>query len=106
MRGKRRLHKRPNNYEIERCKFWLDDERRLVKPRAIIALGVTAARSLTGKTVTIAKLRGKPLDLADGTKLFVTVHPSALLRITDHDDKRAAYRQFVADLKSAANSLR
>jgi DNA polymerase len=106
MRGKRRLHKRPNNYEIERCKFWLDDERRLVKPKAIIALGVTAARSLTGKTVTISKLRGKPLDLADGTKLFVTVHPSALLRIIDHDDKRAAYRQFVADLKSAANSLR
>jgi uracil-DNA glycosylase len=106
MRGKRRLHKRPNNYEIERCKFWLDDERRLVKPKAIIALGVTAARSLTGKTVTISKLRGKPLALADGTKLFVTVHPSALLRITDHDDKRAAYRQFVADLKSAASSLR
>ena len=106
MRGKRRLHKRPNNYEIERCKFWLDEERRLVKPKAIIALGVTAAKSLTGKAVTVSKLRGKPLDLADGTKLFVTVHPSALLRITDHDDKRAAYRQFVADLKSAANSLR
>jgi DNA polymerase len=106
MRGKRRLHKRPNNYEIERCKIWLDEERRLVKPGAIIALGVTAARSLTGKTVTIAKLRGKPLDLADGTRLFVTVHPSALLRIEDDDDKRAAYRQFVADLKSAAKSVR
>jgi DNA polymerase len=106
MRGKRRLHKRPNNYEIERCKIWLDDERRLVKPKAIIALGVTAARSLTGKTVTISKLRGTPLDLADGTKLFITVHPSALLRIEDDDDKRAAYRQFVADLKSAAKSLR
>jgi len=106
MRGKRRLHKRPNNDEIERCKFWLDEERRLVKPEAIIALGVTAARALTGKTVTIAKLRGKPLDLADGTKLFVTVHPSALLRIEDDDDKRAAYRQFVADLKAAAKSLR
>jgi uracil-DNA glycosylase len=106
MRGKRRLHKRPNNYEIERCKFWLDDERRLVKPAAIIALGVTAAHALTGKTVTISKLRGKPLDLADGTRLFITVHPSALLRIEDDDDKRAAYRQFVADLKSAANSVR
>src|SRR4029077_7202876 len=106
MRGKRRLHKRPNNYEIEPCKFWLDEERRLVKPAAIIALGVTAARSLTGKTVTIAKLRGKPLDLADGTRLFITVHPSALLRIEDDDDKRAAYRQFVAALKAAAKSLR
>src|ERR1700686_4919002 len=88
MRGKRRLHKRPNNYEIERCKIWLDDERRLVKPKAIIAPGGTAARSLTGKTVTISKLRGSPLDLADGTRLFVTVHPSALLRIEDESDKR------------------
>jgi uracil-DNA glycosylase family protein len=106
MRGKRRLHKRPNNYEIERCKIWLDEERRLLKPEAIIALGVTAARSLTGKTVTISKLRGKPLDLADGTRLFITVHPSALLRIEDDDDKRKAYRQFVADLKSAAKPHR
>ena len=57
MRGKRRLHKRPNNYEIERCKIWLDRERDLVKPSTVIALGVTAARSLTGKTVTIGKAR-------------------------------------------------
>src|SRR5580704_4130518 len=106
MRGKRRLHKRPNNYEIERCKIWLDEERRLVKPKAIIALGVTAARSLTGRTLTISKLRGRPLDLADGTRLFITVHPAALLRIKDDADKREAYRQFVADLKSAAKSLR
>src|ERR1700689_1660366 len=77
MRGKRRLHKRPNNYEIERCKIWLDDERKLVQPSTIIALGVTAARSLTGKTVTIAKMRQKPLQLADGTTLAVTVHPSS-----------------------------
>jgi len=102
MRGKRRLHKRPNNYEIERCKIWLDDERKLVRPAAVIALGVTAARSLAGKTLTITKLRGKPLALADGTKLFVTVHPSSLLRIEDAKDKRAAYRQLVADLKKAA----
>jgi DNA polymerase len=102
MRGKRRLHKRPNNYEIERCKIWLDDERKLIKPSAVIALGVTAARSLTGKTLTIAKVRGKPLLLDDGTKLFVTVHPSSLLRIEDEKDKRTAYRQFVADLKKAA----
>jgi uracil-DNA glycosylase len=101
MRGKRRLHKRPNNYEIERCKIWLDNERELVKPSTIIALGVTAARSLTGKTVTISKLRKTPLTLADGTRLVVTVHPSALLRIEDEADKHAAYRDFVADLKAA-----
>ncbi len=106
MRGKRRLHKRPNNYEIERCKIWLDDERKLVKPAAVIALGVTAARSLTGKTLTIAKVRGKPLALDDGTTLFVTVHPSSLLRIDDEKDKHAAYRQFVADLKKAAAEVK
>src|SRR5262245_34756822 len=57
MRGKRRLHKRPNAYEIERCKVWLDIERRIVKPAAIVALGATAARSLFGRPITIAKLR-------------------------------------------------
>jgi uracil-DNA glycosylase len=102
MRGKRRLHKRPNNYEIERCKIWLDNERRLVQPSTIIALGVSAARGLTGKTVTINKIRGEALSLADGTRLFVTVHPSSLLRIGDKNDKQTAYRQFVADLKKAA----
>jgi uracil-DNA glycosylase len=68
----------------------------------VIALGVTAARSLTGKTLTITKVRGKPLTLADGTRLFVTIHPSALLRIEDEKDKLVAYRGFVADLKKAA----
>ncbi|MGA3309164.1 MAG: UdgX family uracil-DNA binding protein [Xanthobacteraceae bacterium] len=102
MRGKRRLHKRPNNYEVERCKIWLDLERSLVKPSTVVALGVTAARSLTGRTVTIGKVRGKPLDMADGTRLVVTVHPSALLRIEDEDERHAAYKSFVADLKAAA----
>ena len=101
MRGKRRLHKRPNNDEIERCKIWLDRERALVQPRTLIALGVTAARSLTGKTVTIAKMRKVPVAMADGTTLVVTMHPSALLRIADEADKRAAYKEFVADLKAA-----
>jgi DNA polymerase len=102
MRGKRRLHKRPNAGEIQRCKIWLDFERSLVKPATIVALGVTAARSLTGRTLTIAKVRGRPIALADGTRLVVTVHPSALLRIEDEETRRAAYAQFVADLKVAA----
>jgi uracil-DNA glycosylase family protein len=101
MRGRRRLHKRPDNYEIERCKIWLDFERSLVKPDIIVALGVTAARSLTGRTLTIGKVRGKAMEMADGTRLIVTVHPSALLRIEDEDERHAAYAAFVADLKAA-----
>jgi DNA polymerase len=106
MRGKRRLHKRPNNYEVERCKIWLDWERNLVKPSTIVALGVTAARSLTGRTVTIGQVRGKPVAMADGTLLVVTIHPSALLRIEDDDERHAAYRSFVADLKAAAGAMK
>ncbi len=102
MRGKRRLHKRPNAYETERCKIWLEVERALIKPATIVALGATAARSLMGRAVTITKLRGRAQELADGTRLVVTVHPSSLLRIKDKAEKQTAYRHFVADLKQAA----
>jgi uracil-DNA glycosylase len=105
MRGKRRLHKRPNAYEIERCKIWLEIERALVKPVAIVALGATAARSLFGRPLTIAKARGQILRLADGTAAFVTIHPSYLLRIEDEADKHREYERFVADLRPAARVL-
>ena len=101
-RGKRRLHKKPNAHEIERCKWWLDQERAIVQPEVIVALGASAARSLLGRVVTITKLRAETLQLADGTRLVVTIHPSALLRTQDEADKRAAYAAFVKDLKVAA----
>ena len=106
MRGKRRLHKRPNAYEIERCKIWPDLERAIVKPVAIVALGATAARSLLGRSVTIGRLRGQTLHLSDGTAAFVTIHPSSLLRIEDDADKQREYDNFVADLRPAASVLR
>ena len=105
MRGKRRLHKRPNTYEIERCKVWLELERALVKPSAIVALGATAARSLFGRPVTITKLRGRILQLPDGAAALVTIHPSFLLRIQDAADKKREYAHFVADLRLAAKIL-
>ncbi|MGZ3289986.1 MAG: UdgX family uracil-DNA binding protein [Xanthobacteraceae bacterium] len=105
LRGKRRLHKRPNTYEIERCKVWLELERALVKPSAIVALGATAARSLFGRPVTVTKLRGRILQLPDGTAALVTIHPSFLLRIQDAADKKREYAHFVADLRLAAKIL-
>jgi DNA polymerase len=101
MRGKRRLHKRPNAYEIERCKWWLEQERAIIKPVVLVALGATGARSLFGRTVTIAKMRGAPHRLADGAIAFVTIHPSWLLRIKDEADKERERRNFVADLRQA-----
>jgi len=101
-RGKRRLHKKPNAYEIERCKWWFEQERAIVKPQLIVALGATAARSLMGRQVAIGKVRGEAFALAGGTRALVTIHPSALLRIQEEADKRAAYAEFVKDLKIAA----
>jgi uracil-DNA glycosylase len=102
MRGKRRLHKRPNTYEIERCRWWQDLERAIVKPAIVVALGASAARSLFGKPVTVGKARGRALAVQDGAAAFVTIHPSALLRIEDDADRHKAYRAFVRDLKQAA----
>ena len=105
-RGKRRLHKKPSNYEIERCRWWNDIERALIKPRLVLALGATAARSLMGKTVTIAKLRGQVLPFENGSKLMVTIHPSSLLRIRDPEDKKREYAGLVGDLRQCAEIIR
>jgi DNA polymerase len=102
MRGKRRLHKRPNIYEIERCRWWLEQEREIVRPAAIVALGATAARSVLGRTVSISRTRGQPQRLADGTAAIVTIHPSLLLRIKDAADKEREYESFVSDLRQAS----
>jgi uracil-DNA glycosylase len=105
LRGKRRLHKKPNAYEIDRCKWWLDIERTLLRPQVVVALGATAARSLVGRVVTISKLRGEAIALADGSRLVVTIHPSYLLRIQEPADKRREYGLFVNDLKLAGALL-
>jgi DNA polymerase len=105
MRGKRRLHKRPNAYEIERCRWWLEHELAIVRPVAVVALGASAARSVLGRAVTIARTRGQTLQLADGTAAFVTIHHSWLLRIEDRADKEREYRGLVADLRRAAKVL-
>jgi uracil-DNA glycosylase family protein len=105
MRGKRRLHKRPSAYEIDRCRWWLEQERAIVKPQVVVALGVTAARGLFGRTLQVGKSRGRLLKLDDGTAAFVTIHPSALLRIEDEADKRREYDALVADLRKVARHL-
>ncbi|MBX6426015.1 MAG: UdgX family uracil-DNA binding protein [Variibacter sp.] len=105
MRGKRRLHKKPNAYEIDRCRWWLDLERGLLRPAVVVALGATAARGVVGRPVAIGKMRGTAMPLADGSRLVVTIHPSYLLHIQDREDKRVAYQRFVADLRLAATVL-
>ena len=97
-RGKKRIHARPDTGEIDACRWWQEQERSLIRPALTVALGATAARSLTGKTVTISKVRDAPLTLADGGECWVTVHPSFLLRLPDEAARRAERAKFVADL--------
>jgi uracil-DNA glycosylase len=102
-RGKRRIHKKPVELEINACHQWLERELALVRPAVIVALGATAARAIFGRATAIEKNRGRVIPAAqakvgaDGDVL-VTVHPSFLLRVPD-EDRDAAYERFVADLK-------
>ena len=104
-RGKRRIHKKPNNNEIEACRWWLDNELELIKPQIVVALGATAARALTGRDTTISRSRGKLMTLREGLEGFITVHPSFLLRLPDEAAKAAEYKKFVADLKLVAQAF-
>jgi DNA polymerase len=104
-RGKRRLHKRPNAYEIDRCHWWLDFEQKLLRPDIIVALGATAVRSVLGRPMSIGKIRGQVLSLQGGGRVLATIHPSYILRIEDEPDKRMQFKKFVADLKMCTKEL-
>jgi probable DNA metabolism protein len=99
-RGKRRIHQTPEVPEIQACNFWLDQERAHVRPRLLVLMGGSAARAVLGRAVTISRERGRPIRMADGQAVFVTVHPSYLLRIPDAAAKAREYEAFVRDLKS------
>ncbi|MBB6192519.1 DNA polymerase [Sphingobium wenxiniae] len=103
-RGKRRLHQSPTAGEIDICRWWLDSERRLLRPQVILALGASAGRAFLARTPAVGKERGAPMELADGTPLWLTVHPSYLLRLKDEARAREEER-FQSDLRGLASSL-
>ncbi len=105
-RGKIRLHQNPNTLEIRACRQWYERELASIKPALVVAMGATAAQSVFGKITPINKNRGRPIDLDDGIKALVTVHPSYLLRLPDAEAKAREYERFVDDLKIAAALLR
>jgi probable DNA metabolism protein len=105
-RGKIRLHQKPNTSEIRACRPWYERELASTKPDLVVAMGATAAQSVFGKIMPINKNRGRVIDLDDGTRALITVHPSYLLRLPDADAKALEYQRFVDDLKIAADILR
>jgi DNA polymerase len=98
LRGRRRIHQKPDYNEILACKPWLLSEIDLLQPRLIVALGATAAHSLMGRSVTIGKERGRFQSYPPDRYLFVTVHPSFLLRVPDERAQAMEYRRFVEEL--------
>src|SRR6204780_1260260 len=106
LRGKFRLHQKPSTAEIRACRPWYERELASIKPALVVAMGATAAQCVFGKITPINKNRGRLIDLDDGVKALVTVHPSYLLRLPDEEAKAQEYERFVGDLKIAAELLR
>lgn len=98
-RGKRRIHSKPNSGEIQACRWWIDQEFELVKPNLAVALGATAAMSLLGKAIPVTKMRGQVIEREDGLRVFITIHPSFILRIREPADKEAERERFLQDMK-------
>ena len=98
-RGKRRLHKRPMPSEIAACMPWLRMEIELVRPQIIVCLGATAGQALFGSRFSVTRERGRFLASPYAPHVLATLHPSALLRITEPAERREAFERFVADLR-------
>lgn len=105
MRGKRRLHQKPDAAEIDMCRWWLDQETSLIRPRSTVMLGATAIRGVTGKTGAVGKARSTHVQLPHGSGT-VSWHPSYVLRLPDRDAADQAYAQLVEDLRTAAERSR
>jgi probable DNA metabolism protein len=105
-RGKIRLHQKPNTPEIKACRQWYERELASIKPDLVVAMGATAAQSVLGKITPINKTRGRLIDLDDGTKALVTVHPSYLLRLPNEDARAREYERFVDDLRIVAEVMK
>lgn len=104
-RGKRRIHKKPSNFEIAACRPWLDAELRLVQPEVIVCLGATAAHGVIGKGHQLLKERGRFFAHPLAKFVTATVHPSSILRAPDAEARHAAYAAFVEDLIAVREKL-
>lgn len=104
-RGKRRIHKKPAASEINACRPWLEAEIRMVKPAVLLCMGASAAQALLGKSISVTRQRGEKLQSALADNVIVTVHPSSILRVTDHNERETQRHLFVRDLERVARLL-
>jgi uracil-DNA glycosylase len=105
-RGKRRIHQKPNAAETAACRPWLDAELAVLKPKVLVPLGATAAQAFLGRQFRVTKQRGVPVESELAPHVVATVHPSSILRQETEEDREAAMRDLIADLKVVAKLLR
>jgi uracil-DNA glycosylase len=105
-RGKRRIHKKPRVGEILACRPWLLLELARVRPRVVVCLGTSAARAVLGQSVTLKAARGRPIASALAPVVYVTMHPSAILRERDSASRAKARTALVADLAAVAAAVK
>jgi DNA polymerase len=105
LRGKRRLHKTPAQREIDACHQWLEREVAAIRPQVVVCLGATAARAVISQDFKVSLQRGRFVESPLAPHVFATLHPSALLRLRDAEEKEAAFEQFVKDLKLINKAL-
>ena len=105
-RGKRRIHKKPNQLQITACRPWLDAELAVVRPEVLVCLGATAAQALLGKNYRVSQQRGQMTPSPLAPFVTATVHPSSILRAPDDESRRRETELFVTDLKRVAQVMR
>jgi len=101
-RGKRRIHKKPSSIQIAACSPWLEAELELLNPRIIVCLGATAAQALLGRTFRLTLHRGEVLSTSSYKAIMATIHPSAILRLRDEEERHKEMDRLIDDLKVAA----
>jgi uracil-DNA glycosylase len=104
-RGKRRIHQKPNAAELAACRPWLDAELAVLQPKVLVPLGATAAQALLGRQFRVTRQRGVPVESDLAPYVVATVHPSSILRQDTDEDREAAMKDLIADLKVVAKLL-
>ncbi len=72
-------NRNPERDEVEACRPFLEEQIRLISPKAIVTLGTFAAQVVLGTDEPIGKLRGR-WQTAHGVRVMPTFHPAFLLR--------------------------
>jgi uracil-DNA glycosylase len=104
MRGKRRIHKKPDLEEIRACIPWLDAELARIEPKVLVLLGATAAQAILGRSFRVTQHRGEFVESALAPLVTATVHPSSILRSRTDEERRSAFDAFVTDLRRVARA--